>query len=129
MAAKLALAVVSIPSYEDGWGGVQNTGSKGRGHAKLLLNGQLQVPNRPQRQKYDQDVRYDIDDTRDDKVEGRVDAGTRDGSIPCPWHGVALEDDRKHVGEVKADIQPDKDLEEPEYKTTLGGYEDPHKLK
>lgn len=40
-----------------------------------------------------------------------------------------MEDDGQHVGGVEADVEPDKDLDEPEYEAALRGHEDAHDLK
>lgn len=88
------------------------------------------MPNGPERQKYDQDIGNDIDDTRDDEVEVRVDARAWDQRVPRLRHGGALENDRQHVGEVEADVQPDEGLEEPEHEAArLDGHKDAHELK
>lgn len=108
---------------------LQDAGREGHGHAELLLNGQVQVPDGPERQKQDQNIGQDIDGASDDEVEVRIDAGAWDRRVPCFGHGPALEDDRQHVGQVEADVQPDEDLDEPENQAALGGHEDAHELK
>jgi hypothetical protein len=40
-----------------------------------------------------------------------------------------LKDNRQYVTEVEADVRPDKDLDEPEYKAAFGGHEYAHELE
>ena len=72
---------------------LQDAGGEGRGHVELLLDGQLQVPDGPERQEQDQKIREDVDGARYDGIEVRVDAGAWDGRVPRFAHGTALEDD------------------------------------
>lgn len=81
---------------------LQDAGRKGHGHAELLFDGQLQVPNSPERQNQDQSIGQDVNDARDDEVELRVDTGAWDRRVPRFRHGAALEDDRQHIGEIEA---------------------------
>lgn len=80
----------------------EDAGRKGHGHAELLFDGQLQVPDSPERQKQDQNIGHDIDDARDDEIEVRVDTGAWGRRVPHFRHGAPLEDDRQHIGEVEA---------------------------
>lgn len=83
---------------------IQDTGREGRGHAELLLNRQLQVPDRPQRQKQDQNIGQDVDSACHGKIEVRFDTFAWDRFIPRFGYGAALEDDGEHVSEVEADV-------------------------
>lgn len=71
-------------------GFLQDAGREGHGHAELLLNGQVQVPDGPEGQKQDQDIGQDVDGAGDDEVEVRVDAVAWRRRVPCFWHGRAL---------------------------------------
>ena len=83
---------------------LQDAGHEGHGHAELLLDWQLQVPDGPERQNQDQNIGQDVDGACDDEVEVRVDTDPLDRLVPCFVHRAALENDRQHIGKVETDV-------------------------
>ena len=111
MPAKLALGSVSgasmLQSREEH--SAQDSSCEDDGNAKFCPNRHLQVPDGPQRQKQNQDIRNDVDRACDYKVKCCVYAMAWDGSHPCLVHRIALEDDREHVCGVEANVEPHED--------------------
>ena len=87
------------------------------------------MPDGPERQDQDQDVGYDVDGSCDDEIEIRVETCTWGRCYPRLVYGVALEDDRQHVGGIEADVHPDEALDEPIHEAALSRYENSHELE
>ena len=56
------------------------------------------MPDGPERQKQNQNIRKDVDGARYNGIDVRVDAGAWDRRVPRFAHRAALEDDGQHVG-------------------------------
>lgn len=107
---------------------IQNPSRESYRHANFLLHGQIQMPNRPEGQQQDQNIRKDVDGAGDDEVEVRVYTRAGERRVPRFGHRRALEDDGEDVAGVEGGVETDEDLDEAEDEPAFRGDEDPHQL-